>query len=214
MHIARRQPWEKVLENEKDLPDTAPVTNPAPNRSGKLYAGPLLPSSQASDSHGEVHVDQSYFGAELVRDSKLDELPEEEAAKLKAGRWAIINLWRPFHEVTRDNLAVCDARSVAEEDLAAVYADIPESLRKAKTGYNFAAKSRSEAWEVKAGQPGVHKWYYAAKMKPDEALLIKQFDSRSDVDARRCPHTAFTSEEDYGPTRESIEVRCLVFWDS
>jgi len=161
-----------------------------------------------------VHVDQSYFGAELVRDAKLADLPEDEAKKLKNGRWAIINLWRPFSEVNRDNLAVCDARSVSEEDLAAVYADIPESLRKAKSGYNFAAKSRSEAWEVKAGQPGVHKWYYAARMRPDEALLIKQFDSSHEVAARRCPHTAFTTGGDYGPTRQSIEVRCLAFWES
>lgn len=123
-----------------------------------------------------------------------------------------VNLWRPFAEVKRDNLAVCDARSVPEDDLAAVYAEIPESLRKAKSGYNFAAKSRSEAWEVKAGD-GSHKWYYAAGMKPDEALLIKQFDSDEKVQARRCPHTAFSAKSDYGPTRQSIEVRCLVFWE-
>ncbi|KAK4986229.1 hypothetical protein LTR50_005458 [Elasticomyces elasticus] len=193
VHIARRQPWEKVAEAEKELPDMAPVTAPAPNRS--------------------VHVDQSYFGAELVRDSKLEEFPKEEAEKLKKGRWAIINLWRPFDEVRRDNLALCDARSVSEKDLAAVYADIPDSLRNAKTGYNFAAKSRSEAWEVKAGEPGAHKWYYAAGMRPDEALLIKQYDSSDKIAARRCPHTAFTTDADHGPTRQSIEVRCLAFWD-
>lgn len=114
--------------------------------------------------------------------------------------------------MNRDNLAVCDARSVSEDDLTAVYAELPESLRNAKTGYNFAAKSKSEAWEVKAGEPGAHKWYYAARMKPTEALLIKQFDSSHDV-ARRCPHTAFTTEGDFGPTRQSMEVRCLAFWE-
>lgn len=113
----------------------------------------------------------------------------------------------------RDNLALCDARSVAEEDLAAVHAEIPESLRKANTGYSFAANARSEAWEIKAGEPGAHQWYYASNMKPTEALLIKQFDSSQDVPARRCPHTAFTTSADCGPSRESIEVRCLVFWE-
>jgi hypothetical protein len=129
-----------------------------------------------------------------------------------AKRWAIINLWRPFAEVNRDNLALCDARSVSEDDLAAVFAELPESLTKAKTGYSFAAGSKSEAWEVKAGKPGQHRWYYASKMRPDEALLIKQFDSSPEIEARRCPHTAFTTEEDFGPTRQSIEVRCLAFW--
>lgn len=32
VHIARRQPWEKVAEAEKDMPDMSPVTAPAPNR--------------------------------------------------------------------------------------------------------------------------------------------------------------------------------------
>ena len=158
-----------------------------------------------------MHVDQSYFGATLVRDSKLEEIPEE-AEKLKNVRWAIINLWRPLNPVTRDNMALCDARTVDENDLTAVYADIPEELRNAKTGYNFAAKSRSEAWEVKAN-PGSHKWYYAANMQPNEALLIKQFDSKLHRVARRTPHSAFSAKDDHGPTRQSIEVRCLCFWE-
>lgn len=158
-----------------------------------------------------VHIDQSYFGAELVRDSKLESYPAAEAEKLKNCRWAIVNLWRPFAVVNRDNMALCDARTVNENDLTAVYADLPEELRNAKTGYNFAAKSRSEAWEVKAN-PGSHKWYYAANITPNEALLIKQFDSKKHGVARRTPHSAFTAKEDFGPTRQSIEVRCLVFW--
>lgn len=159
-----------------------------------------------------VHVDQSYFGAEMVRDNKLKSFPAEEAEKLKKCRFAIVNLWRSFNDVTRDPMALCDARTVDESDLAAVYAELPESLTKAKTGYNFAAGHRSEAWEVKAN-PGSHKWYYAAGMKPNEALLIKQFDSKKQGVARRCPHSAFSTEDDYGPTRQSIEVRCLIFWE-
>jgi hypothetical protein len=147
-----------------------------------------------------------------VRDAKLEDQPADEVDKLKKCRWAIINLWRPLNDVTRDAMACCDARTVEEKDLAAVYADLPESLRNAKTGYNFAAKSRSEAWEVKAN-PNSHKWYYASGMNPNEALLIKQYDSKKDGVARRTPHCAFSSEQDHGPTRQSIEVRCLCFWE-
>jgi hypothetical protein len=50
-------------------------------------------------------------------------------------------------------------------------------------------------------------------MQPDEALLIKCFDSKVDGRARRTPHTAFQTEMDCGGARQSVEVRCLVFWE-
>lgn len=34
VHIARRKPWEEVAAAEKEMADLAPVTAPAPNRSG------------------------------------------------------------------------------------------------------------------------------------------------------------------------------------
>lgn len=146
-----------------------------------------------------------------MRDSKLEDHPDLDASALKSHRWAIINLWRPLNNpVTRDNLACCDARTVDEEDLVAVYANLSEKLRNAKSGYSFAAKARSEAWEVRGNEK--HRWYYASNVTPDEALLIKQFDSKQGI-ARRTPHTAFAAAEDYGPTRQSIEVRCLCFWE-
>lgn len=43
-------------------------------------------------------------------------------------------------------------------------------------------------------------------------MLIKCFDSKADGRARRVPHCAFIDEEMEGEnTRESIEVRALVF---
>lgn len=100
-----------------------------------------------------------------------------------------------------------------ESLLQVVYADLPESLHKAKTGYSFAAGAKSEAWGVKASAEGAHEWYFAAGMTPNEALLIKQFDAKKEGMERRTPHCAFTSEEDFGPTRQSIEVRRLCFWE-
>ncbi len=60
-----------------------------------------------------------------------------------------------------------------------------------------------------------HQWYYFHEMKPDEALLIKTFDSSNDGRARSCIHTAFTAPDapkDAAP-RESIEVRTFAFFD-
>lgn len=68
-----------------------------------------------------------------------------------------------------------------------------------------------ETWGV-AANPS-HRWYFASQMTPDEVLLIKCYDSKEDGRARRTPHSAFKTDLDEGPARESIEVRCLVFWE-
>ena len=65
-----------------------------------------------------VHIDYSYAGA---GDFLHDNLPAEDAAEITCGRWAVINVWRPlYNPISRDPLAVCDARSVPETDLVDV----------------------------------------------------------------------------------------------
>lgn len=56
-------------------------------------------------------------------------------------------------------------------------------------------------------------WFYKYQQGPEEVLLIKCFDSE-EVKGRRVPHSAFEVEgtEDL-EGRESIEVRCLVFYE-
>ena len=59
-----------------------------------------------------------------------------------------------------------------------------------------------------------HRWYHTPDMMPDEALLLKNYDSRTDGVARFSPHTAFddpTTPLDRLP-RASIEVRALTIW--
>ncbi len=61
-----------------------------------------------------------------------------------------------------------------------------------------------------------HRWFYVPEMQPDEALLLKCFDSATDGRARFAPHTAFedpTAPADVLP-RESIEIRTLVFHEA
>ena len=60
-----------------------------------------------------------------------------------------------------------------------------------------------------------HRWYYFPKMRADEAVLIKCFDSATDGRARFSLHTGFddpTTPAD-APPRESIETRALLFFD-
>ena len=70
-----------------------------------------------------------------------------------------------------------------------------------------------DEWAVRASP--CHKWYYKSSMTPDEVLFIKCFDSKKEGLVRRTPHTAFVDPEtkDNTLTRESIEIRNLVFWD-
>jgi hypothetical protein len=59
-----------------------------------------------------------------------------------------------------------------------------------------------------------HRWFYVPDMMPDEALLLKCYDSATDGRARFMPHTAFedpTADKAKILPRESIELRTLVF---
>jgi hypothetical protein len=113
------------------------------------------------------------------------------------------------HPVTRDALAVCDARTVDESDLEGVTANLPPP--ETSTFENVSLGRTFETWGVKANP--AHKWYYKSGMTPDEALLLKIFDSKKDGRARRVPHTSFQCDEDYGEPRHSVEIRCFVFWE-
>ncbi|KAI0894075.1 amino acid permease-domain-containing protein [Annulohypoxylon nitens] len=141
-----------------------------------------------------VHIDQTY-SASLSR--VPHHLPAEEAAELLKGRVQIINVWRPIKTVLRDPLAIADAHSVGEDQLVPIPLIYPN-----RKGETFAVRYSP-----------AHRWYYKSKLTPQEVLLIKCFDSKTDGRARRVPHTAFSDPrtKDDVPKRESIEVRALVF---
>ena len=58
-------------------------------------------------------------------------------------------------------------------------------------------------------------WHYMSLQDEPDVLLFKNYDSATDVKARWCLHTAFDLPAETippnAPTRESIEVRALVF---
>jgi hypothetical protein len=145
-----------------------------------------------------VHNDQTFVsGPRRVR----DHLPPDEAEQRLTRRFAIINVWRPIGEVVRATpLALCDARTIAEQDL------IPSDLvYRDKVGETYSVVHRER-----------HRWFYFPELRPDEVLLLKIYDSATDGTARLSFHTAFEdpTSPPNAPPRRSIELRNLVFFES
>jgi hypothetical protein len=130
---------------------------------------------------------------------RVRQLMGEEAEELLKHRFAIINLWRPIRgPVLESPLTLCDAQSLAEEDL------IPSDLKYPdRTGETYSITYNPN-----------QRYYYFPKMQADEAVLIRCFDSAPHGAARFSGHTGFddpTSPPD-APPRESLDVRTLVFF--
>lgn len=159
-----------------------------------------------------IHIDQSTEGALEVL---TDNMPPSEVETLVKTRWSIINVWRPINgPVIKDPLAVCDSRTIRDEELIPVTANLPAK----DTGMKYSTITAGRRFELfYAKYNPEHKWYYASGMTPEEVLLIKCFDSIKDgKTARRVPHSAFVdpATKDLDFVRESVEVRCLVFYEN
>ena len=142
-----------------------------------------------------VHNDYTeWSGPQRVRD-----LLPEEADELLARRFAIVQVWRPIrHPVETHPLAICDARSISTEDFVVSERRYPNRI-----GQTYAITYN----------PG-HRWYWLPRMRREEALVFKVYDSAKDGRARWSAHTAFddpTTPPNARP-RESIEIRTLAFF--
>lgn len=124
---------------------------------------------------------------------------EAEVPALLGNRYIFINVWRNISDtpIQRDPLAVCDWTSIQEKhfiDSALIYRD--------RVGYTQGVKYDPN-----------HRWIYFGRMRKDEAMLLKCFDSKPGV-AKWTAHTAVAdpSTPSTAPPRESIEARCIVFF--
>ncbi len=144
-----------------------------------------------------VHNDYTEVsGPQRVRDF----LPER-AEELINGRFAMINVWRPISGPVRQTpFAVIDADSIEFDDfipIDLVYSD--------RIGQIYMVKHNAS-----------HRWIYMSEMNTDDVMLLKCFDSSTEINARYTAHSAFEiPRDDQGqelPERESIEVRTLVFF--
>lgn len=130
---------------------------------------------------------------------RLREILPDEAEALLTRRFAIVQVWRPIrHPVETHPLAICDARSVSTDDFV-----ISERRYPNRVGQTYSVTYNPK-----------HHWYWFPRMRRDEALVFKVYDSMKDGAARWTAHTAFddpTTPANARP-RESIEIRTLAFF--
>jgi hypothetical protein len=147
------------------------------------------------------HVD---YSETMVRYFVKDIVGEAEAECLLKKRFMLINVWRPLVTVERSPLALCDASTVARDDLVLAYVKGSVASKEGEApltseGYNLFYRPQQ-------------RWYYFPKLRTDEALVFRLCDS----DRSAIQYTAHTAFED--PTsapdaayRQSYEIRTIAF---
>jgi hypothetical protein len=142
-----------------------------------------------------VHNDYTeWSGPQRVRD-----LLPDEADELLKRRFAIIQVWRPIrHPVETFPLAIADARSLSPDNLV-----ISERRYPGRVGQTYAITFNP-----------AQKWFWFPRMRRDEALIFKTYESLTDGRARWTAHTAFDdpTAPPHARPRESIEIRALAFF--
>ncbi|KXT02934.1 hypothetical protein AC578_10605 [Pseudocercospora eumusae] len=180
----------------------------------------------------QVHVDQTPGATDVRVRRHLG----DEAEELLKGRYQIINVWRPIsHPASDFPLAVVDWRSTEPADFIPVDLMYPKRADSVTDDDDRGKEILPDAnsmdstagYEVKGETMGVrantnHKFYYQKDMTPDEVMLLKCYDSYGNDEpmgkkgiAVRTPHTAFVDPNTPkdAPGRQSIEVRCLIFYE-
>lgn len=136
----------------------------------------------------------------------------------------IVNVWRPIVGPVRNwGLAALDGSTLRQGDVHPTTLVRFDNTPGGRTG-GTVLESGSQVVDVdgkvvpvRVGETTsplhdpAHRWIYFPNMTPDEALLLKVFDSRRDGRTRCGCHCAFHDPHgDPQAHRESIEVRCLV----
>jgi len=127
---------------------------------------------------------------------------EEEIDQLLQRRYVIVNVWRNISDapIAADPLAVADGRTVKQEGY------IPTDLiYRDRSGQTYSVT-----------HDPAHRWLYFSGMRKDEAILMKCFDSEERPGAVRwSAHCGFVDPRTPpgAPQRESIDARCIAFFD-
>ncbi len=129
---------------------------------------------------------------------RVRELLPDEADELLKRRVAFFNVWKPLYRTVEEfPLAMCDDTTAVDEDKI-----IMELKYSDRTGEIYVIRYSPD-----------HRWIYFPRMSPEQALLLKTYESESGRSGSM-GHSAFedpTSPPD-APTRESIEIRTMAFF--
>ncbi|SPQ27487.1 a26269f5-6cb0-4d93-a971-a183b4cfcf2a [Thermothielavioides terrestris] len=151
-----------------------------------------------------VHIDQT--ASSTIKRVRRHASSAAEADALLAGRYRIINVWRPLNArpVESFPLAFASSATVRDADVVPVEHRYPASAG----GY----VGQTAAIRHSPGQ----EWWYLSGMTGDERILLECFDSEalregSGVQGGRVAHSAFEDPRTRkgAEGRESIEVRAL-----
>ena len=145
-----------------------------------------------SDAHPQA-ADELFLGASN----------KEPNNKYLTGRFLYINAWRNISEepIGNNHLAVCDETSLVKPD-DYITTDL------------FGEGYHIQQYRMSDRNAAQHRWYYYSKMKKDEVLLFKQWDSDRTLSGRVCFHTAFSDPNapKEAPPRQSIEARAIAYF--
>lgn len=149
----------------------------------------------ARDPANAAHTDYTDWSAR----NRVTAVMESEAEALLAKRFAIVNVWRSTAGIIEEwPLGLCAWDSVDDAHLHTVE----------RRAYNRVGQTRHASFDP------ANKWFYFPQMSPDEAILIKNYDTALDGRARYALHTSFddpSAPENAAP-RESLETRVLAFF--
>jgi hypothetical protein len=194
--VARIHPAEiEQLVQQVSGADAVVVTSPG-----------ILRFSEASADSGKlnnsrparfIHIDVSDATAHAFSERSL---PGGERPPRRSAHY---NVWRVISPPPQDvPLAVCDARTLAPEDL------VP-----ADAVFDVAGKPERSFEGLLVHYSKRHRWSYFSAMRPDEVLVFKTHDS-DPAQPHHVPHTAFNDPTcPAGVTpRASIEMRAIAYW--
>lgn len=109
-------------------------------------------------------------------------------------RYQFVNVWLPLlRPVTESPMAMVDLRSAADDDF--------HNLR-------LLYPTREGQISVISANPE-HRWVWFSDMTPEEALLLKVYDSQNNSRISGVPHTAFDLNTMAQHKRISIEIRTI-----
>jgi hypothetical protein len=142
-----------------------------------------------------VHCDYTPNSGPL----RVRQLLPDEADELLKRPVAFYNFWKPLKRVVEERpLAMCDVTSSRPEDFI-----IMKLRYRDREGEIFVLRHSPK-----------HHWWYFPHMTPDQAILLKTYDSQTDGRARFIGHSAFEDPNTPAdaPMRESIELRTIAFF--